>query len=65
MKKANWIQKTHLFRSDEYICSACKSSFSKPYSICPECNSTMRKAKYEPSWVDEAESLSAMFDDDW
>jgi len=25
----------------------------------------MKKAKYDPSWVDEAEGLSAIFDDDW
>ena len=42
MKKASWTQKTHLFKADEYICSACGVS-----------------------WVDEAEALSAILDDDW
>jgi hypothetical protein len=27
--------------------------------------SPMKKAKYDPSWVDEAEGLSALLDDDW
>lgn len=65
MKSAYWTQKTHLFRSDEYICSSCKRSCEKPYKTCPSCGASMKKAKYDPSWVDEAEGLSAIFDDDW
>ena len=65
MKSAYWIRRTHLFRADEYICSACKSSFKKPYTSCPKCARPMRKEKYEPSWVDEAEAISAILDDDW
>ena len=30
MKKAGWTQKTHLFKADEYICSACGGSIGKP-----------------------------------
>ena len=30
MKKASWTQKTHLFKADEYICSACGVSCGKP-----------------------------------
>ena len=30
MKKASWTQKTHLFKADEYICSACEASCGKP-----------------------------------
>ncbi len=65
MKSAHWIQKTHLFRADEYICSACSSISGKPYKVCPACGAPMKKAKYEASWVDEAEGLSALLDDDW
>ena len=65
MKSAHWIQKTHLFRADEYICSACNSVSGKPYKVCPACRAPMKKAKYEASWVDEAEGLSALLDDDW
>ena len=65
MKYARWIQKTHLFRADEFICSECRASFDKPYRECPGCGTPMKQAKYDPSWVDEAEGLSAVLDDDW
>ena len=65
MNKAPWIQKTHLFRADEFFCSMCGASSHKPYSRCPSCGGEMKKTKYNPSWVDEAEGLSAILDDDW
>ncbi len=65
MRVASWTQRTHLFRADEYICSACNASSKKPYKICPVCGSRMKKTKYDPSWVDEAELMSAIMDDDW
>lgn len=65
MKSAHWTQRTHLFRADEYICSGFKAVSDKPYRICPSCGAPMKKAKYDPSWVDEAEGLSALLDDDW
>ena len=60
-----YIQKTHLFRAGEYICSRCGASYGKPYKVCPNCPSEMGKSKYDPSWVDEAAGLSALLDDDW
>ena len=65
MSKARWIQKTHLFRADEFVCSKCEASFPKPYAVCPACGAEMKKTKYDPSWVDEAEGVSAILDDDW
>lgn len=65
MKRDHWIQKTHLFREDEYICSRCGASYGKPYKVCPSCQSEMGRSKYDPSWVDEAEGLSALLDDNW
>ena len=65
MKRSHWIQKMHLLKADEYICSKCGASFSKPYKLCPGCQSVMSKSKCAPSWVDEAEGLSALLDDDW
>ena len=65
MKSAHWVQKTHLFRSNEYVCSSCGRSYPTPHSSCPGCGARMKKTKYAPSWVDEAESLSAFLDDDW
>lgn len=65
MKTAQWLRQTHLFREDEYICSRCGAAYSKPYKVCPNCQSVMGRSKHDPSWVDEVEGLSALLDDDW
>lgn len=65
MKSDCWIQKTHLFRKDEYICAACKAVCDKPYQGCPVCGAEKTKVTYVASWVDEAEEMSIMLDDDW
>ena len=65
MKSEHWIQRTHLFREDDYVCSFCKASCNKPYKVCPVCGMTMKSAKYDPSWVDEAERFSFILDEDW
>lgn len=64
-RPAGWTQRTHLLSVDEYICSACKASFDRPYEVCPSCGAPMKKPRYDSSWVDEAEELSAILDDDW
>ena len=64
-KKPHWTQKTHLFRRDEYICSECGTRCERPYQICPGCGIRMKSSRYDPTWVDEAEELSAILDDDW
>ncbi len=64
MRSAHWIRRTHLFRPDEHICSMCGASGGRPYQICPSCGAVMKRAKHEPSWVDEAERLSALLDED-
>ena len=66
MKKvAYWTKRTHLFRADEYICSKCKASCDKPYYTCPACGLQIKSQKYDPTWVDEAEMMAALVDDDW
>lgn len=65
MRKAHWVRQTHLFRPDEYLCSACGSSSAAPAARCPFCGAPMKGRRVDPSWVDEAEGLSAMLDDDW
>ncbi len=65
MKAARWIRRTHLFRPDEYVCSACGASFDRPYAVCPRCGEAMKRTACDPSWVDEAEELSALLDEDW
>ena len=57
-----WIQKTHLFRKDEFICSACGCKAKKAYRYCPACGSYMIKVRYDASWVDEAEFMDMMWD---
>lgn len=65
MKGNFWTRRTHLFRPDEFICSNCKAICNKPCCVCPVCGVPMKKTKYDASWVDEAEALSAVIDDDW
>ena len=64
-KTGTWIRKTHNLRADEYICSVCGRSVPKTRRTCPYCGAEMRKTNYEASWVDEAEMMSALCDDDW
>lgn len=61
----HWIRKTHLFRRDEYICSRCGSVSDKAYRSCPVCKAEMGRVKYDATWVDEAECMAALCDDDW
>ena len=65
MKKrsARWIQKTHLFRKDEYECSACGARTDRPQKVCPCCSLSMKGSKVDPSWVDEIEAIDALFDE--
>ena len=65
MRAAYWIGRTHLFEADEYVCSSCGCLSERPYKVCPNCQKPMKKVKYDASWVDEAEGMSALLDDDW
>ena len=62
-KTGSWIRRTHLFRRDEYECSACGFRTDRPYRICPYCGVSMCGSRYDPTWVDEAEAVSALFED--
>ena len=62
-QRAEWIQRTHLFRSDAFVCSFCMASFTEPYEICPSCGAVMKKIKVAPSWVDEAEDFLTFMED--
>lgn len=64
MDKAHWTQHTHLFKKDEYECSACGAMYDKPYAVCPNCNSQMGKAKYDASRVDEMADCDGIFGDE-
>ena len=63
MGKSHWTRHTHLFKKDEYECSACGAMHDKPYAVCPNCNSRMGKVKYDASWVDEMADYDEIFGD--
>ena len=58
-KTAKWIKRTHVFRRDEYVCSACGCITARPGRTCPGCGAAMKGSKYDPNWVDEMERLVA------
>ena len=60
----HWIKHTHLFDPDEYECSRCGAVFQKRYTVCPNCGAAPGAQKEEQDWVDEAEELSWILDDD-
>ena len=53
MKKASWTQQKS---RNAFICHR------QRHCAIPRCGANGR---YEASWVDEAEALSAILDDDW
>ncbi len=65
MKQDLWIQKTHLFGKDEYICIACRATCDKPYQVCPACGTEKTKVTYDASWVDEAAEMDILLGEDW
>ena len=42
-----------------------KDNRGKRHCAIPRCGAKMKNGRYEASWVDEAEALSAILDDDW
>jgi len=48
----------------EYVCSCCGASFDEPWEECPECGVKMKKIKYDPVYVDEAEMLDILLEDE-
>lgn len=64
MKEPHWIRHSHLFDSDTYECSRCGAVFKKKTPACPNCGTQLGLERKEPDWVDEAEELSWLLDDD-
>ena len=50
---AAWVAEEHLFGEKTYLCTNCKSRFTKPMQRCPKCNAKVTKIKNDPVWVDE------------
>ena len=59
-----WIQRTHIFRRDEFECTDCGYLADAPYAVCPYCGEPKDGTKYDPSWVDELEEIDMILDDD-
>ena len=60
----HWIKHSHLFDPDEYECSRCHAVFKEKYSSCPNCDSSLNAEREEQDWVDEAEELDWILEDD-
>ena len=63
-RKPHWIEREHLFDGTEYVCSCCGASFEEPWEECPACGAEMKKIKYDPVYVDEAEMMDILFWDE-
>ena len=64
IREPHWIKHSHLFDSDEYECSRCGALFRKKPAVCPNCGIHPSLEKEEQDWVDEAEEISWILDDD-
>ena len=62
-KTAKLIQRTHLFRRDEFECSACGFRADKRFLSCPRCGAAIKGSKYDASWVDEMAEFDLMFEE--
>ena len=64
MRKQHWIERFHLFEGFEYICSCCGGKSDEAWEECPSCGVKMKKIKYDPVYVDEAEMLDILLGDE-
>lgn len=60
----HWIKHSHLFDPDEYECSNCHQTCKKKYPSCPNCGTNLTAEREEEDWIDEAEELDWILDDD-
>lgn len=58
-----WIKHSHLFQSDEYVCSECGGKSTYPASICPNCKAVMKGSNDDANWVDEANIIDIIIGD--
>ena len=60
----HWIKESHFFGRDRYRCSECKRLSDRPAPVCPFCGTKPGKVKDPMTWVDEAEMISEILEDD-
>ncbi len=65
-KETKWIRHSHLFDADDYECPACGKRFPQMYASCPACGTVIsgQAGSAQDDWVEEAEELDWMLDDD-
>lgn len=63
-KEPYWIKHSHFFDPDEYECSRCGTRARRKTLNCPNCGVALRREKDDQGWVDEAEFISCILDDD-
>ncbi len=65
-QKSGWIRYSHLFDPDDYECPVCGNRFTDTFSTCPSCGNiiTGQSNRSQDDWVEEAEELDWMLDDD-
>ena len=63
-KEPHWIVHSHLFSSDEYECSECGAMRRDTPRKCPCCGAKLLKIFDQREWIDEAEEIQWMLDDD-
>ena len=66
MRKTNiprLIKHSHFFDPDEYECSSCGAVFKDKLNKCPNCCASFLGEKDDGGWVDEAEELDWLMED--
>ena len=63
-REPHWIKRTHLFGADEYECLRCGKKFREAVGVCPNCGASMKGMEDRQDWVDEAEELDWLLEDD-
>ena len=64
ISEPHWIRHSYLFDPDEYECSHCHAVFTEKYPSCTNCDSSLNTEREEQDWVDEAEELDWILEDD-
>ena len=64
ISEPHWILHSHFMDPDEYQCSRCGAKSKRKTSTCPGCGITLRLVQDDQGWVDEAEEISWLLDDD-
>ena len=60
----HWTRREHLIDPEEFVCSVCGGSSDQPYGNCPNCGAALRRVEYDPCYIDEAEWLDEVLEED-